>query len=72
MTKEQLKQEIYKKMEDKPSFIRNGQFVFNYIDYNYGVARAVQFDDGIDCFYRDECIDEFIECSVRRINAMVR
>lgn len=41
--------------------IRKGQAVFNYIDETYGVARDVQFEDGIDCFYDDSKIYDFIE-----------
>lgn len=40
----------------------------HYVDFEYGVARAVQFDDGIDCFYVDENIDAFLEDCVERIN----
>lgn len=44
----------------KPDNWRDGQFVFNYIDCKYGVARAVQFVKRIDCFYNDDRIDAFI------------
>lgn len=67
MTK--LKAEVLKAMENKPKEWRNGQFVFNYIDENYApVARQVQFIDKIDCFYRDDMIDAFIDACVLRIN----
>lgn len=70
MTFEELKQEVYNAMVNKPEHIREGQFVFNYIDYNYGpVARDVQFKDHIDCFYIDEQIDNFINACVIRINS---
>jgi hypothetical protein len=68
MTKEELKDEIQKAFENKPKNWRDGQFVFNYIDAVYGVARIVQFKDGVDCFYRDENIDDFISHSVNHIN----
>lgn len=69
MTVEELKREVYELMLwHKPKHIRSGQFVFNYIEAKYKVARQVQFEDKVDCFYRDECIDEFIECSVKWIN----
>ena len=44
----------------KPEDWRRGQFVFNYIDERYSVARCVQYVDGVDCFYDDEKIEEFI------------
>ena len=69
MTLEELRKEVFTAMQSKkPAWYRKGQFVFNYIDFEYGVARAVQFDDGIDCFYVDENIDAFLEACVERIN----
>lgn len=59
-TIQDLKKEVMDAMESKPKEWRRGQFVFNYIDETYGVARAVQFEDGIDCFYNDDAIDDFI------------
>lgn len=56
-----LKEEVMTALKNKPEGWRNGQFVFNYIDRNYGVARTVQFKDGVDCFYDDDSIDSFIE-----------
>ena len=47
-------------MKVKPKEWRDGQFVFNYIDSVYGVARQVQFDDKVDCYYLDKNIDEFL------------
>lgn len=52
---------------NKPRKWRDGQFVFNYIDCIYGVARDVQCKDGVDCFYDDTQIDEFIKMSAKRI-----
>lgn len=59
MTKEQLKQIIFD--HPKPSNWRDGQFVFNYIDEFYRIARYLQFRENIDCFYDDSKIDLFIE-----------
>ena len=67
MRKEDLKKEIDEMIKSKPSNWRDGQFVFNYINAEYGVARDVQFIDGVDCFFIDEKIDEFIEKCAERI-----
>ena len=67
-TLEELKNEVMTEAQNRPPYIRLGQFVFNYIDSVYGVARQVQFDDKVDCFYLDKNIDEFLECVLKRIN----
>lgn len=71
MTIEELKQEVYSAMENKPEQWRKGQFVFNYIDDVYGVARDVQFIDHVDCYYNDEDIDTFLKCCVERLKGMI-
>lgn len=58
---------VYHLKYNKPRKWRDGQFVFNYIDCIYGVARDVQYKDGVDCFYDDTQIDEFIKMSAKRI-----
>lgn len=68
MTLEEFKIEILKATENKPKEWRLGQFVFNYIDEKYGVARIVQFQDGIDCFYINDKIDDFINACYKYIN----
>ena len=66
----EFRADILTAMKDKPKEWRDGQFVFNYINEVYGVARYVQFIDGIDCFYNDEKIDQFIDkCYVTLIAA---
>ena len=50
-----------KKIQEENPHLRYGQSVFNYVEEKYGVARYVQFNDGIDCFYDDEKVDLFIE-----------
>jgi len=50
-----------------PKEWRKGQAVFNVVEQNWGVARDVQFQDGVDCFYDDSKIDQFIECAWERI-----
>lgn len=49
-----------------PSGWRKGQAVFNAVDDLYGVARTVQFVDGVDCFYDDSKIDSFLSCAWQR------
>ena len=66
MTLEEFKNSIYS--IEKPPHWREGQFVFNTIDSLYGVARAVQFNDGIDCFYDDSKINQFINACYNRLN----
>jgi hypothetical protein len=58
---EDFKREVMAAMKNKPDQWRDGQFVFNYIEENYcGVGRYVQFIEGVDCYYDDKKIDEFI------------
>lgn len=44
--------------------LRKGQAIFNYVDMHPEIfgnaARISQFDYGVDCFYRDDQIDAFI------------
>lgn len=44
---------------------RKGQAIFNYVDMHpelFGnAARISQFNYKIDCFYRDDMIDQFID-----------
>lgn len=66
MTVEELKNEIFS--YERPKDWREGQFVFNMVDHLYGVARTVQFVLGVDCFYNDDKIEEFLIRSVEVIN----
>lgn len=70
MTYEDLKEEVFEALKTKPSDWRDGQFVFNYIDEKYVVARIVQFVYNIYCFYDDSCINEFIAKSCEMINEL--
>lgn len=71
ITFDALKNEVMIAMENKPKQWRKGQFVFNYIDEVYGIARHVQFVDNVDCFYLDDQIDSFLRCVVDRYNYLV-
>ena len=66
MTLQEFKDDVYSGIKELPENWRKGQKVFNYIDNKYGVARIVQFHDGVDCFYNDKIIDKFIEESHKR------
>lgn len=59
-TFEEFKEEILSQLPSRPHNWRKGQFVFNYIDYYYSIARYVQFTENIDCFHDDGDIDSFI------------
>lgn len=66
MALEEFKNSIYS--IEKPSNWRDGQFVFNTIDKLYKVARKVQFENKIDCFYDDSKINQFIVACFNEIN----
>jgi hypothetical protein len=68
MTFEEFDNLIKTNLQHKPQNWRKGQFVFNFIDANFNVARAVQFQDHIDCFYNDSQIDNFIQAAYKRCN----
>ena len=67
MTYEQFKSDIFSKIKQRPKFIRKGQAIFNLVSDMYGVARTVQFEDGIDCFYDDKYIEDFLTACYNRI-----
>lgn len=67
MTYEEFRGDIFKNIKNLPDNWRKGQKVFNYIEKKYHIARTVQFDYGIDCFYKDDLIDKFIETSYKLI-----
>ena len=53
---------IWERVGKSPKNWRQGQKVFNAVESLYGsVAREVQFQDGVDCFYDDNMIDEFLK-----------
>ena len=61
MSYEDFISKLWKAVGECPKNWRKGQKVFNCIESLYGsVAREVQFVDGIDCFYNDNAIDDFI------------
>lgn len=68
LTFEQFKAKVlFYADNQRPFSWRRGQAVFNYIDSKYSVARDVQFLDGVDCYYNDDVIDQFILLSWKKI-----
>lgn len=68
MTFEEFKEDVFKNIKNLPENWRKGQKVFNYIERKYGVARTVQFNCGVDCFYNDNLIDEFVKKAYESID----
>lgn len=66
MTKDEFVKNIWDAVKQCPSNWRTGQAVFNVVDDVFGVARAVQFEDHVDCFYNDDAIESFIEHAWKR------
>ncbi len=68
MTFEEFNEKIKRDIKTLPDAWRYGQKVFNYIDANFlHIARDVQMIDGVDCFYDDSIVDEFIIRSYERL-----
>ena len=56
-----FRSEVMSALKNKPEQCRDGEFVFDYIEENYpGVARYVQFTEGVNCYYDDKQIFDFI------------
>lgn len=70
MTFEEFKNEVLEGIKEYPFNWRYGQKIFNYIDHKYNVARTAQCKYGIDCFYNDSIVDEFLEKCYNIINFM--
>lgn len=67
ITLNQFISDVMSLIEECPKCWRKGQSVFNIVDSKYGVARDVQFIDGIDCFYNDEEIEPFLIAAYKRL-----
>ena len=66
LTEQEFKQNILDEVEKCPKEWRKGQAVFNIIDEKYRVARKVQFEDKVDCFFNDSKVDEFIDLAYKQ------
>jgi hypothetical protein len=65
---EEFCQWIWDKPKNIPKHWRLGQYVFNVVEAKYGsVAREVQFQDGIDCFFDDTKIEDFLKAVYKRL-----
>lgn len=62
----QLKEEALK---NKPSSYRDGQQIFNYIQSIYQIGYLIKEKYGVDCFYVDSKIDEFLEKTVKELES---
>ncbi len=63
ITYEEFVNDVLTLIGECPRYWRMGQSVFNIVDARYNVARTVQFGYGIDCFYDDNQIEEFLRKS---------
>ena len=68
MTYEEFREDVLNGIKAFQNNWRKGQKVFNYIDSKYHVARKVQFENNIDCFYDDSKINQFIVACFNEIN----
>ena len=63
MTLEEFRDDVLTAMKNKPESLRDGQFVFNYINEKYGGVSLNNYISLVDCYYNDKNIDAFInEC----------
>lgn len=62
LTKNEFISSVMSEVAHKPKEWRNGQAVYNYTAALFGdVARIVHTEYDIDCFYRDNDIDIFLD-----------
>ena len=67
MTYNEFVSDVLSLVDECPRSWRRGQSVFNVVDAKYGVARTVQFIDGVDCFYDNEQIEQFLLKAYERL-----
>lgn len=53
-----------------PEQYRKGQAVFNYIDEFFGLARHLQFNCHVDCFYDDSQVERFLSETYKLIRSL--
>lgn len=60
--------EVLNLTQECPRVWRLGQSVFNIVEAMCGsIAREVQLQDGIDCFYDDTKIEDFLKAVHKRL-----
>ena len=71
MSYDEFKKSILREVEEtRPKYIRKGQAVFNYVDDKFDLARKIQFEYNIDCFYRDDKIEPFLKILYSLMNSV--
>lgn len=60
-TKEVFLRKIYEEAKKTQPTQRKGQSIFNATELLYQVGRVVQMHNGIDCFYDDNKINQFLD-----------
>lgn len=60
-TKEVFLRKIYEEAKKMQPIQRKGQSIFNATELLYQVGRVVQMHDGVDCFYNDNQINQFLD-----------
>lgn len=62
LTFKEFEKETLDATEAFPTHWRFGQKIFNYIDLAYpGLGRHLQMGCGVDCFYNDNIVSEFLK-----------
>ena len=56
-TFEEFRKQILDEAEKRHPEHRKGQFIFNYVDYFYGMSNKAS----VDCFFDDSLIEDFIK-----------
>jgi hypothetical protein len=78
MTREEFDKLIYDKIKTYPDNWREGQKIFNAAEeilwkltqYKHNIAREVQFEDNVDCFYDNSKIKEFLNKCWNRFSSL--
>lgn len=60
-TKEVFLRKIYEEAKKMQPTQRKGQSIFNATELLYQIGRVVQMHNGIDCFYDDSKINQFLD-----------
>ena len=62
ITFEEFENEVKTAINNRSPYLRPGQAAYNYVYDKFGdIATKSQYKYGIDCYYKDEIIDDFIK-----------